>query len=222
MMRKRFIKTGAVLTLVFFFGSCIGVSADVTIRKNGSGFISLEYRISGELEFLGKLDSTASWLPIPVGRADFERSVARIPSMHIASFSSKKDGGDILNKVKLDFNDTEALLKFFDALGQGASLTRENGLNVLALDFGGGEDPIDPALAEFAAEMLAAYSLNLRFDTGAEGEIFFVDRNGQRQSAEPPPADWVIQSGRKMVFSAPMADLLIRSEPLRLRITWPE
>jgi hypothetical protein len=224
MMKKGFIRTGAVLLIIFFFGSCIGVSADITIRKNGSGFITLEYRISDELESLGKLDGNAPWLPVPAGRADLERSVARIPSMRIASFSSRKEGGDLVNKVRLDFGDTGALLKFFDALGGGAGLTREDGRNVLALDFGGSEgaSPVDPALAELAAETLAGYSLNLSFDTGAEGEVFLVDRNGRNRSAEPPPAGWVIQSGRKMVFSAPMAGLLVLPEPVRLRITWPE
>jgi hypothetical protein len=225
MMKKGFIRTGAVLLIIFFFGSCVGVSADITIRKNGSGFITLEYRMSDELESLGKLDGNAPWSPVPAGRADFERAIARIPSMRIASFSSRKEGGDIVNKVRLDFGDTGALLKFLDALGEGASLTRENGRNVLALDFGGNEggaSAVDPALAELAAETLAAYSLNLSFDTGADGEIFLVDRTGQSRGAEGPPAGWVVQSGKKMVFSAPMADLLTRPEPARLRITWPQ
>jgi hypothetical protein len=216
------IKAGAVLLLVFFFGSCIGVSADITIRKNGSGFITLEYRISGELESLGKLDGNARWPPVPAGRADFERTVARIPSMRISSFSSKKRDGDLINRVKLHFGDTGALLKFLDALGTGASLTRENGRNLLALDFGGEEGPADPALAELAMGMLAGYSLSLAIDAGAEGELFLVDRNGKTRETESLPAGWVLRGGRKMFFSAPMGDLLTGPEALRLRILWAE
>jgi hypothetical protein len=210
------------LLLVFFFGSCVGVSADITIRKNGSGFITLEYRISGELESLGKLDGNAQWPPVPVGRADFERTVARIPSMRIASFSSKRQDGDLVNKLKLNFGDTGALLKFFDALGGGASLVRENGRNLLALDFGDAGEPVDPGLAEFAVKTLAGYSLSLRIDAGAEGELFLVDRNGEIRETESLPSGWVIRSGRKMVFSVPMGDLLAGSEAVRLRIRWPE
>jgi hypothetical protein len=220
-MKRGFIRAGAVLLVVFFFASCVGVSADITIRKNGSGFITLEYRISGELESLGKLDGNARWLPVPVGRADFERTVARIPSMRIRSFSSKKQDEDLVNTVKLSFGDTGALLKFLDALGGGASLVRENGRNLLALDFGGDEDPVDPALAEFAAKALAGYSLSLRFDTGAEGELFLAGRNGEIRGTESLPAGWIVQSGRKMVFSAPMGDLLA-GEAVRLRIRWAE
>jgi hypothetical protein len=221
-VKREFIRAGAVLLLVFFLGSCVGVSADITIRKNGSGFITLEYRMSGELESLGKLDGNAPWPPIPAGRADFERTVARIPSMRIASFSSKRQDGDLVNRVKLNFGDTGALLEFFDALGTGASLVRENGRSLLALDFGGDGGPVDPGLAEFAAQTLAGYSLSLRFDTGAEGEIFLVDRNGEIQRTESPAAGWVVQSGRKMVFSAPMGDLLTGPEAVRLRIRWPQ
>jgi hypothetical protein len=221
-VKKRFIRAGAVLLLVFFFGSCVGVSADITIRKNGSGFITLEYRISGELESLGKLDGNARWPTVPVGRADFERTIGRIPSMRISSFSSKKRDGDMVNRIKLNFGDTGALLKFFDALGTGASLVRENGRNLLALDFGGGEGPVDPLLAEFAAKTLAGYSLSLRFDTGAEGEIFLVDRSGEMRGTESLSAGWIMRSGRKMFFSAPMGDLLTESEVVRLRIRWAE
>jgi hypothetical protein len=221
-MKRGFIRAGAVLLLVFFFGSCVGVSADVTIRKNGSGFITLEYRISGELESLGRLDGNARWPSVPVGRADFERTVARIPSMRIASFSSKKRDGDIVNKVKLSFGDTGALLKFFDALGGGARLIRENGHNLLALDFGGNEGPVDPALAEFAAKTLAGYSLSFRFDTGTEGELFLVDRNDEIRGTESLPSGWTVRSGREMFFSVPMGDLLTGSEAARIRVRWAE
>jgi hypothetical protein len=221
MAGKGFIRTGAVVLLIFFFGSCIGVSADIAIRKNGSGFITLEYRISGELESLGKLDGNARWLPVPVGRADFERTVGRIPSMRIASFSSKRQGGDLVNRVRLDFGNTGALLKFFDALGAGAGLVSENGKKLLALDFGGGGDA-DPLLAEFAAKAAAAYSLELRFDTGAGGEIFLAGRDGQKREAESLPPGWIIRGGSKAVFSAPMGDILTAAEPVRLRIRWAE
>jgi hypothetical protein len=207
---------------LFFFGSCVGVSADVTIRKDGSGFIALEYRMSGGLESLGKLDGNASWPPVPSGRADFERTAARIPSLRVTSFSSKKKDGDIVNKVKLSFGDTGALLKFFDALGGGARLVRENGHNLLALDFGGDGAPADSALAELAAKTLAGYSLSLRFDTGAEGEIFLVDRNGEKRGTESLPAGWTVRSGREMFFSAPMGGLLTAAEAARLRIRWAQ
>jgi hypothetical protein len=221
-VKKGFIRTGAVLPLVFFFCSCIGVSADITIRKNGSGFITLEYRVSGELESMGRLDGNTRWPPVPVGRADFERTVARIPFMRISSFSSKKRDGDQIYRVKLHFGDTGALLKFFDALGTGASLTRENGRNLLALDFGGGEGPVESALAEFAAKTLAGYSLSLRFDTGADGELFLVDRNGEIRETGSLPEGWIMQGGRKMVFSMPMGDLIAGSEAMRLRVRWAE
>jgi hypothetical protein len=221
-VKRGFIRACAVLLPVFFFGSCIGVSADITIRKNGSGFITLEYRVSGELESLGKLDGNARWPPVPAGRADFERTVARIPSMRINSFSSKKRDGDLINRVKLHFGDTGALLKFLDALGTGASLTRENGRNLLALDFGGGEVPADPTLAELAAETLAGYSLSLAIDAGAEGEVFLVDRNGEIRGTESLPSGWVLRSGRKMLFSAPVGDLVAGPEAVRLLIRWAE
>ncbi|GHT76702.1 hypothetical protein FACS1894124_8630 [Spirochaetia bacterium] len=81
------VLAGVLITGVL--GSCIGMSADITIRRNGSGVLALEYRMSRELESLGKLDGNERWLPIPVGKADFERTTDRIPGLALKSFSSK-------------------------------------------------------------------------------------------------------------------------------------
>ena len=66
--------------------SCLGVSADITIKADGSGKIALEYRVSQALESLGKLDGNGP--AIPVGKADFERSVSRIPGLRLSDRKS--------------------------------------------------------------------------------------------------------------------------------------
>jgi len=133
---------GAALTLM---NSCLGVAADITIRADGSGTIVLEYRVSQMLESLGRLDGNENWPAIPVGKVDFERSLARIPGLRLSSFSAKDvphsssgGGRDLLTKVALEFKDTAALLAFLDSAGSHASLTQENrnlpqAVNVLRL-----------------------------------------------------------------------------------------
>jgi len=117
----------AALTLM---NSCLGVSAEISIRADGSGTIALEYRVSQMLESLGRLDGNEKWPAIPVGKADFERSLARIPGLRLSSFSSKdvphlSGGRDLLTKVTLEFKNTAALLAFLDSTGSRASLVQE-------------------------------------------------------------------------------------------------
>ena len=120
------------------FCSCLGVSAEISIRPGGSGRIVLEYQVSQMLESIGRLDSNEAWPAIPVGRGDFERIMARIPGLRLGSHSSSEvrnafGGRDLLTRATLDFDDTAALLAFLDSTGGHASLVQENGKNLLHL-----------------------------------------------------------------------------------------
>jgi len=109
--------------------SCLGIAADITIRADGSGKISLEYRVSQMLESLGRLDGNEGWPAIPVGRADFERSLSRIPGIRMSFFSSQEKpnalgGRDLVTNVTLEFANAAALLAFLDNSGTHAAVTQ--------------------------------------------------------------------------------------------------
>ena len=107
-------RTLFIILILITLNSCIGISADIIMRKDGSGKIALEYRFSRMAEVLGRLDGNENWQIIPAGRPDMERTVARIPGMKLASFSSTEGEKEIVNKAELEFKDTEALLAFLD------------------------------------------------------------------------------------------------------------
>ncbi|GHV82386.1 hypothetical protein AGMMS49991_09440 [Spirochaetia bacterium] len=229
---KRIYTALALLLIAGVLGSCIGMNADITIRRNGSGFLVMEYRMSRELESLGKLDGNVRWPPIPTGKADFERTADRVPGLTLKSFSSKSGKKDIINRVKLEFDDTGALLGFLDSLGQGAALVRENGQNRLTLTFGnygqGNEFPenlfsgnslpsINGDLAELAAAACEGYALEMSFTLPGSAELFLTDRDGVKIEN---PAGWKTQSGTRAAFSAPIGDMLLSAEPARLEIRW--
>jgi hypothetical protein len=206
------------LLLTCLLGSCLGVKSDISIRRNGSGSISLEYRISGELESLGKLEGNAAWPPLPVGRGDFERTAARVPGLSLDSFSVKTEGGDVVSRVKLDFADTQALLGFLDAAGQRASLTRDGGRQCLSLVLGGGNQALDGDLAALVLTACEGYALEMNFSLPGDAEMALFDASGR--SLEAPPAGWVITNQGKPGVSVPMGRLLTSEEALRLEIRW--
>ncbi|MDR2019368.1 MAG: hypothetical protein LBQ14_01225 [Treponema sp.] len=209
--------TGLVLAALVLFASCIGIKSGIDIRGDESGTMTLEYRIARTLESMGKLDGNEKWLPVPVGRADFDRTAARIPGLRVAAFSSRVEGGDLVNRVKLEFAALDALTAFLDRGGQLAALHREPGGTRLVLVLGGGA-AADPALLELARASSETYSLDFSLTLPREGAFAFIDSTGR--SLEGPPVGAVNIRGRTAAFSCPMGDLLASAEPVILEIRW--
>jgi hypothetical protein len=198
--------------------ACLGIGSEITLRRDGSGTARLEYRLSRELESLGKLDGNAPWPPVPVGKADFERTAARIPGLALRSFASSAEGTDTVCRVTLDFAGAAALTRFLDAAGQGASLTRDGGRNLLALQIGGGRPAVSADLGELAALLSSGYSLDLAFSLPSPAELTLTGEAGRPLAA--PPHWRIAAAGTRVSFSAPMGDLLLFDGPLFLEIRW--
>ncbi|MDR3161379.1 MAG: hypothetical protein LBU28_07185 [Spirochaetaceae bacterium] len=215
-MTARVLGKIGILSMVLL-SSCIGLSADIAIRRDGSGTIALEYRISAALESLGKLDGNEGTPLLPVGRTDFERTAARIPGLALRSFSTGERNGETVVKAALGFSDLEALTAFLDALGQGARLSREQGRFRLSLTLGGGLENQDQ---EFL-DLLRAYSqdaaLDLSFTLPAGGTLTLRDREGRAIAA--PPGGSAVLEGRKLRFASPLGDLLT-APAITLELEW--
>jgi len=170
-MRKAvFVLAPLVLLAPFLFASCLGASMDISIRPDGSGRIVLEYRVSQMLESLGRFEGNERWHAIPVGRADLERSLARIPGMRLVSFSSAasadsadgKSGGDLVTRAELGFANTDALVAFLDFTGNRAEISRQNGANrlsIVLLDPSAKIENVD--LLSFIREVSAGYEIRI-------------------------------------------------------------
>ncbi|MDR2397881.1 MAG: hypothetical protein LBD74_03865 [Spirochaetaceae bacterium] len=210
---------GLLMGGVTLFSACIGVQADITVRADGSGMAVLEYRVSRVLEALGVLDGNARWPPLPVGKADFERTQERVPGLRLVSFSTKEDAQDQYHQVKLEFADIEALVAFLDAAGLGASLVQERGQHRLTLVFtqgrAGREDPDFLALMEAAA---SGYGIALKLSFPGEGSLRVVDPAGP--SVDPLPGMAVVPQGKQVSFTAPLGALLTHPQGLTLDLAW--
>jgi len=210
---------GAALALM---NSCLGAAADISIRADGSGTIALEYRVSQMMESLGRLDGNENWPAIPVGKADFERSLPRIPGLRLMSFSAKdvphsSGGRDLLTKAVLEFKDTAALLAFLDSTGSRASLAQENRnaqtVNVLRLVLLDPSDGLANAdLLSLLREISAGYELGISISAPKNAAIATI----------PPsvPAARTASRGKKVSFAIDMKDLLELNQGLILEITW--
>lgn len=209
-----------IMMMSLCLNSCIGLRSDISFRRDGSGTISLEYRISRELASLGELEANAPWPAVPVGREDFERTVARVPGLNLESYRSGDEEAGRIIRVKLGFASPGALAAFLDASGVKARFVHEGGENRLSLTLGatlGTEAPADPALADLAVTAFQGYDCRWSFSLPKAGRFSLTGASGRELGL---PAGWTLQDGKAAVFSAPMGELLGRGVVLEL--VWPD
>jgi hypothetical protein len=199
------------------FNSCLGVSADISIHADGSGKIALEYRVSQMLESIGRLDGNVNKPVVPVSRPDFERSLAAIPGMSLSSFSAKdlknsSGGSDLVTKAVLEFDKTEALLAFLGSSGGRASLSQENGKNLLRLvmlEPSGGIADAD--LLALLREVSQGYEINISLSTPKNASLSVLPDSVLAR---------LVSQGKKVSFTAGLADLTGLKEGLVLEMSW--
>jgi hypothetical protein len=206
------------VAFVLLLNSCIGISSAITLSRDGSGTMQLIYRIPLSLESLGKLDGNEKWLTVPVGRADFERTLDRLPGMRMRSFSSKPEGKDLITRVGLEFDDIESLAGFLDATGQGVSLIREQGAVRLSFILSGGTAGADPELLSLVSSLSAGYEMEFIFSAPEEAAITLY--SGEGKPIDSFPGGDMTPRGKQVSFKVPMADLLSSRDGLGLEIRW--
>jgi hypothetical protein len=218
--RKGFgVKLLIVLPFLFLLNSCVGLSMEIQMRRNGSGKLILEYRVSRMAESLGRLDGNENWPIIPSGKADFERTIARIPGMRLVSFSSNEGAQDVVTNVTLEYDNTDALLKFLDPSGRRASLNMENQSGRLDIIL---NEPVssnyDEDLLKLVRQVSAGYGLSISFSAERNSALSFTD--GEGTAAQAPTAAQTVTSGRKTSISIGITDLLDIKEGLGVSFNW--
>jgi hypothetical protein len=202
--------------ILLTFNSCIGISADIQIRRDGSARITLEYQISRMAETIGRLDGNELFPIIPVGRLDWERTVARLDGVRLVSFSSRERDRDVIYKVTLDFAKTEDLISFF---GKGASFDRTNGVNTLSFMLSDAfPSGINSDLTDLFRQVCAGYTVSISFRARNISAMTLTDITGREIAL--PAGGRLVSSGRETSFSIDTAQIIDISDGLGVKITW--
>lgn len=213
-MKKRSVLF-LLFTVLLIFNSCIGLSMDIQLRKNGSGRISMEYCIPVTAETIGRLDGNENWSLIPVGRADWERSIERIKGAEIVSFSSRERAQEVITNITLEFENTEALINIIDPSRKRVSMKDRE----LLLIF---NEPvfqeIDKNLLELLKLVSTGYRFSVSFSADSNSSLSVTDGTGRE--IPPPEKAEIIPSGRKVSLSIDTAEILSLANGLGVRISW--
>ena len=215
---KKTTKKICFLPVLFLLSSCLGVNADITLNQNGSGTIALEYQISQSLDTLGRLDGNERWNTIPVGRADFERTLDRLPGMRLLSFSSGDSGRNLVNRARMEFANINALLAFMDAGGRRSSFSGDINSGALVLTLNEGVTVENQALYVLLRDVSESYSVRISMSLPKEGRLSITDRHGNPLAAIP--GGEIGSTGRRLFFSFPLHEVLTAREGLNAEFLW--
>jgi len=222
-MKKNLIK---IITLLVFtlasllFASCIGMGIDIQMNADGSGKLSLEYRISTMLLSLGELDGNASIPIIPVSREDFENTAGGISGMKLVSYSSRKNAEDLIISAVLEFDNMNALMGFLDPALETASITRngQSGKLDMILWDNSKNDNYDSNSISLMKTVFSGYNFSMSFSGPRNSTMTVTDKDGNQMQV--PPNVTASTSGRKTSLSVGMIDMLSMTEGLGVSFSW--
>jgi hypothetical protein len=215
-MKVKLFPAAFLALLVFLLSSCLGANIDIRLNQNGSGTISLEYFVSRSLDSLGKLDGNERWNTIPTGRADFQRSIDRLPEMRLLSFSSKEDDRNIINTARMEFSSVQGLLAFLDSGGRRCSFSTDAGFSRLVLTLSEGRRSESSSLDELIAGISASYAVKISVSFPGEGSLAVMDRQGRPLSPDGP----LNARGRTVSCSFPLYEILSSEDGIDLVFSW--
>ena len=202
----------------FFFSSCFGVHTEIALNQNGSGTVTLEYQISKLLDSLGKLDGNERWSTIPVGKADFERTVDRLQDLKMLSFSSKENEKNVIISAKLEFSSIKGLLGFLDASGLHSSFSGDSGSGNLIFTLAEGSAAEKSGMNQLILSLSQGYSVKMSFTFPSEGKLNISDNNGKTLAGIP--GSEINSVGKKVSFSFPLSEVLSSKDGIKAEFIW--
>jgi len=205
-----------LFSFIFLLNSCFGVNAGIVLNQNGSGIVTLEYRVSKAMDSLGRLDGNERWNTIPVGKADFERTLARLPDMKLVSFSSSEDERNLICTAKMEFTNLNGLLAFLDAGGSRSSLTGDAQSGRMVLGFGGGQGIKNAGLDKLLASVSEGYTVKMSMTFPAEGSLALTDHEGKPLQSGGD----IVAKGKTVSFSLPLYEILSSPGGINAEFGW--
>jgi hypothetical protein len=196
---------------------------NIQMNNNGSGKLTMEYRVSKLINSLGALDGNESMPTIPVGRTDWDRTIDRIPGAKIASFSSVEEKQDYITNIVIVFKDEQSLLALLDPLLERTSLNIQDQSGRLEMIILDDFDSIDVSsygkdFMDMVRVFWEGYNFTFSFTGPENSTLTITDRQGNTIPAQA--AAQTTLSGKNVSYSIGIMDLMEIKNGLGLKFNW--
>ncbi len=209
-LRRRLCWTLAILGLAVIMASCVGVDTTVSISADGSGKVLAEYRVSEELIAFGELEANKDLLPIPLSRADVEKSLAGSSGLELKSWSSKKQGSDMLVSTIIAFKDLDALMYYLDPSGKLAVYEKNQGGQSIRFSLGDKLPDLDPDMKVLAQEAFEPYDFKFKLELPSPAT----------SAGSAHPAVRTVRNGNTVSFEGRMKDIVTAETAPSMDVAW--
>ena len=218
MQNNKTKKTGiAFLAVVILsLNSCIGISMDIQMNRDGSGRLTMEYRLSRMLDNIGRLDGNESMPPIPAGRQDWERTTERINGTKLVSHSVTETAQDTTINAAVDFSNPQALTALLASSGSRVSIDQSGGVSLTILN--GANRKYDDNLMALMNSVFSGYNFSISFSAPGNSTMTITD--GEGNTIPAPSQAAATTQGRKVSLSMGIMDLIGLSNGLGVRFGW--
>lgn len=210
MISKRTFTALGCLAILALLTSCVGIDTKVKISSGGSGTVSAEYRLSEELVSFGQLEANKAMLPVPLTRQDVENSLKAAPGLHLDSWSSRKDGTDLLVKTVISFNNLDSLMLYLDPKGSLARHSVGPEGNSIVFSLGDRLPSLDPDMKQLAQESFAPYSFSFAVELPSP----------PKQASSSQPSIAVRQNGNTVYFEGKMREIVTAETAPSMTLSW--
>ncbi|MCL2179617.1 MAG: hypothetical protein FWB83_00670 [Treponema sp.] len=210
--------TALLPVLIIFFNSCIGASIDIEMNRNGSGKLTIEYRVSRTAESIGRLDGNEGRPIIPTGRTDWERTVSRIDGLRMASFSSRENPPDIVYNIALEYDNPQALLRCLDPSGRSYIRTENNASRLCLIFNESVPEELNGDLLSLARSVSDGYNFSITFRTDRNSTLSITDGHGNPASV--PRSAEITSPGRRVSMSLNVMDFITAAGGIGVMFEW--
>lgn len=166
----KIVKLGVPLVLgAALLSSCIGVNERLKLNANGSGVLTLTYRISKMVADLAAPPGTTKPVPLPTTAADFKNAVTSVPGLTLESYSTSYTPQDVVVTAQIAFTNPDALSRILqDNAAPQISLTTAGGRTTFReVIFPGNPQGVDPDTLGLITSAFKGYDLTFTLDAPA-------------------------------------------------------
>jgi len=196
-----------VILTVVLLSSCIGIKSEILLRQDGTGVLTLSYKIS---QFMKNIDAgrEEKQLPLPVNEEEFVRTAEGIEGLRLTDIDEREDEENVYIRAELEFDSVDAV----NALGRagqiGISLENQGNTNTFRQVIFAGQEGEE--ITEDSLEMIETFfqGYDLVYAITVPSQV-------KSHSLGDLSAD-----GRTVTYTITVPEILKASQPLVLEVAW--
>ncbi len=196
-----------VILTVVLLSSCIGIKSEILLRQDGTGVLTLSYKIS---QFMKNIDAgrEEKQLPLPVNEEEFVRTAEGIEGLRLTDIDEREDEENVYIRAELEFDSVDAV----NALGRagqiGISLENQGNTNTFRQVIFAGQEGEE--ITEDSLEMIETFFQG--YDL-----VYAITVPSQVKSHSLGDLS---EDGRTVTYTITVPEILKASQPLVLQVAW--